>query len=340
MQSKVALLSAVETITIQDREVQLRADQVLVRVHECGICGSDMKMYGGHHPIFKPTLLLGHEFFGEVVEGTDDQSDSLRRGDLVTVVPRTGCGHCYNCKRGLTSLCPEMKLIGGDIPGGLSELVAVPRSNVIPIPPTVPPELRVLIEPLSVAVHVVSRANLEPGLTCLIIGSGVIGILTAYVLRERGMTDIFLADISSERLDLASDLGFVNHVNTSVEPLLEYVRTSVRPEGVDIAFECVGSSALASTALDATCKGGRVILAGIQPENMTIDGVTLQRGERSLVGVQMYRESDFIESMDILSQGIVSPKLVSHHFPLDHAAEAFDTVRKQTGAFKVVVDLN
>ena len=341
MNAKVAVLTAPETLEIEERAIDPGPGEVLVKVSECGICGSDLKMYAGKHPVLKPPLVLGHEFFGTVEEvgsGVASQAE-LEPGALVTIVPPVGCGRCYNCLRERPYLCEQMVFVGGQLQGGLSELVPVPIDNLLAMHPGIPPELRVLTEPLTVGVHAARRGAAEPGDQVLIIGAGPIGVFTALALRHRGVEQIVLADLSDERLELARRLDAGETVNSGGVELADYVRQAMRPEGVDVAFECVGSGATAAQALAATCKGGRAVLVGIAPEELAVDGVTLQRGERSLIGVQMYERDDFHEAMAILAGGAVEPSPdLFEQYELGDVARAFSTLeRGPAGSLKTVV---
>lgn len=341
MNAKVAVLTAPETLEVEERAVDPGAGEVLIRVRECGICGSDLKMYSGKHPVLKPPLIMGHEFFGTVEAAGAEVSGGpeLEPGALVTIVPPIGCGHCYNCTRGSPHLCDQMVFVGGQLHGGLSELVPVPAANVLAVDPEIAPELRVLIEPLTVGVHAAKRGAVTPAEEVLIIGAGPIGVFTAIALRQRGVEGILLADLSDERLALARRLGAGETVNSAELTLADHVREAVRPEGVDVALDCVGSEATAAQALASTARGGRAVLVGIAPPELAVDGVALQRGERSLIGVQMYQREDFLEAMSILAAGAVEPSPeLFEAFELGDVASAFRTLASgPTASLKTVV---
>jgi threonine dehydrogenase-like Zn-dependent dehydrogenase len=327
---RVAVLTEPERLELQLRPVpEPRAGEALVRVTECGICGSDLKMYSGKHPVLKPPMVLGHEFYG-TLEGS---------GELVTVFPTVGCGHCFNCLRGRPHLCPDMELIGGQRAGGLGEWVAVPEGNVLAIHPGVPPEARVLIEPLAVGVHAAARAAVDPEEAVLVLGAGPIGLFTALALRHAGVARILLADLSAERLALARRLGFEETLDAGARPPAEQVRAAVRPEGIDVAFDCVGYPATAAQVLASTCKGGRAVLVGLMPRELAFDGVLLQRGERALVGVQMYLREDFETAMAILAGGgLPDAAGLIRTYPLERVADAFSALQAgPTSELKAVV---
>ena len=338
VRTRLAVVDEPEHVTIEVRSLEdPGAGEALVRVRECGICGSDLKMYSGKHPVIRPPLVPGHEFYG-TVEAVGPGAE-VEPGALVSVFPTVGCGHCFNCGRGFWHLCPDMELIGGQRQGGLAELVVVPAANLVPMDPAVPETVRVLVEPLAVGVHAAARAAVELGERVVVIGAGPIGLFTALALRHAGAEDVAITDLSSERLALAEELGAGTPVDGSEVALEDWVREEIRPEGADVALDCVGSDATARQALAVTAKGGRAVLVGLMPAEMGVDGVALQRGERTLLGVQMYLREDFLTAMRILAEGVVpAADGVLRAYELDAAAEAFGALAAgRPGALKSFV---
>jgi L-iditol 2-dehydrogenase len=314
------------------------AGEARVRVAECGLCGSDLKLSSGQHPTLRPPLVLGHEFHG-TVDAVGPGVDGLEPGGAVVVFPPVGCGHCHNCRRGEPNLCVSMTFVGGEHQGGLSDAVTVPAANVIPVDPRVPEDRRVFVEPLAVGAHAAARGAVGPDEAVLIIGAGPIGLFTALALRHAGVERILLSDVAADRLALARRLGAGETVDTGEADLEEHVRRAVRPEGVDVAFDCVGSAATAADALRLTRKGGRAVLVGIMPQELQVDGVALQRQERALIGVQMYRREDFGTAMEILAGGALpAGEDLVRRYPLDDVASAFEALRSgRRDALKLVV---
>lgn len=340
MHAKVAVVTKPEQLRVERRAVAAPGPrEALVRVRECGICGSDLKMLAGKHPVVRPPIVLGHEFYG-TVEAVGEGAE-VEPGAVVAGFPPIGCGHCFNCRRGLPHLCPDMEFIGGQHPGGLSELLTLPADNLVALHPDVPEDRRVLIEPLAVGVHAARRAGALAGDQVVLIGAGPIGLFTALALRHLGVDDVLLADLSDDRLELARRFGAGTTVNTGEVTLVDHVRDVVRPEGADVVFDCVGLNATAADALAATCKGGRTVLVGLMPQEMRVDGVLLQRGERSLIGVQQYTREDFHAAMAILAAGALPPgEGVTVRYGLDEVAEAFDALKAgRAEALKTVVAL-
>jgi threonine dehydrogenase-like Zn-dependent dehydrogenase len=300
--------------------------EALVRVHDCGVCGSDLKMWSGTHAFLRPPLLLGHEIYGRV-----ESAEHLEPGTNVVVFPAVGCGSCFHCLGGQAQLCADMVFHGGQLPGGLAEHMIVAETNLLPVPPGIPESQRVLIEPLAVGVHAVSRAAAETGECAVVIGGGAIGLFTALAARARGL-DVLLFELSAARRARAESLGLTVADANGVR-IRDVVADRVRPEGADVVFECVGSSETIAAALSATRKGGRAVVVGNAPASLEIDGLELQRGDRSLVGVLMYERRDFIAAMDLLAGGLLESLPESslvQRFSLDDVGAAFTTSKNGT----------
>jgi threonine dehydrogenase-like Zn-dependent dehydrogenase len=324
MNTRVAMVRTAGEVGLETLELSDPGEgEALVRVAECGLCGSDLKLYSGRHPKLRPPLSLGHEFHG-TVEAAGPGGDGAEPGERVAVFPPIGCGHCHNSRRGEPHVCSSMTFIGGEHPGGLSDLVAVPAANLIPMHPDVPADRRVFVEPLAVGVHAASRGAVAADDVVLIIGAGPIGLFTALALRHQGVERIVLADMAEERLAVARALGAGETVDTTAVPLADHIRGEVREDGVDVAFDCVGGQATATDALALTRNGGRAVLVGIAPRELTLDGVVLQRGERALIGVQMYTRDDFRIAMEMLAAGALPASAeLTRRYPLDDVAIAF-----------------
>lgn len=339
--SRVAVLIAPTRFEIRSTEVPVpRDEEVVVRVDECGICGSDLKMYAGTHAFMRPPIIMGHEISG-TIEAAGDASE-LEPGTPVTVFPPVGCGSCLHCLSGHEQLCASMEFFGGQRAGGLADFILVPGSHVVPIPPSVPAGLRVLIEPLAVAVHGISRGEPKTNERAVVIGSGAIGLLTALILRQRGLEQVVVVEIDPRRLRRAEALGFAI-VDAAREDTGDAIARLVRPEGADCVFECVGAQETIATALMVTRKGGRAVVVGNAPPSVEIDGLALQRGDRSLIGVLMYDLADFATAIDYLANGLLDAipmdELVTR-YGLERIAEAFaDSKSGNLAGLRAVVDL-
>jgi threonine dehydrogenase-like Zn-dependent dehydrogenase len=276
---------------------------VQIRVDECGLCGSDVKMFTGTHPTLRPPLILGHECVGVIVQVGEGVA-SVLPGQKVVCFPPIGCGDCAACAAGHAALCPSMNMIGGSLPGGLAQHLVLPATNAIPVPEEVPAHLAVLTEPLAVGVRAVSRAGDLTGKSCLVVGAGPIGIMVASVLRGARVAELLLIDTDRARVESAERLGIPAQL---VAPA--YVPRTA--SGYAVAFDCVGSRVATDVAVSAIRPGGTVVLVGVVPQGLHLDGPAVQRGERSIVGSMMYTRGQFVEALDLLAAGVLSADLLA-----------------------------
>jgi threonine dehydrogenase-like Zn-dependent dehydrogenase len=336
---RFAMLVAPAEFSVDRRPAETPArGETRLRVRDCGVCGSDLKMWAGTHAFLRPPLLLGHEIYGRV-EALGDEAEIFDLGADVVVFPPVGCGTCFHCLADQPQLCADMRFHGGQLPGGLAEHLVISEQNLLPVPDGIPDLQRVLIEPLAVGVHAVARAQVQPGETAVVLGSGAIGLFTALVAKARGL-DVLVIEPSAVRRERAALLGLATADigSSSVE---QVVGELVRPEGADVVFECVGTGETIGSALASTRKGGRAVVVGNAPPTMEIDGLALQRGDRSLVGVLMYERGDFIEAMDLLADGLLQAlpdDSLVQRFSLDDVGAAFSTSKDGTlSALRAVV---
>lgn len=276
--------------------------EVGVRVIEAGICGSDIKMYSGQHPVNEPPLVLGHEFYGELLS-TPDQVPigGITPGDVVMVFPCLSCGRCRACRADRPNVCLSMGVIGAQRPGALAMSPAVPASNIMPMHQDIPRALRILVEPLAVAVHAVNRAGPTDGQECLVVGAGPIGLFVALLLQHREAAAVTLHDSDSLRLDMAKRVHQAAETTERGAGLRCVPSIGNVQDEFDLVIDCVGSSKLAEEAVSRTRPGGKAVLVGMQSEPITFSGVQLQRGERSVIGVQLYTRQDFMDAMELLA---------------------------------------
>jgi len=319
---------------VATQPVELAPGMARIRVENCGICGSDVTMYKGAHPVIKPPIVLGHEVIGTLSDFGDGKPADFKLGERVAFLPQTGCGKCRACLRGEERLCPQMKLIGGQIPGGMAESVDVPVANLIRVPENVPPPLRVLAEPLAVGVHAAGRVSLKAGDECVVLGAGPIGLLVGFALKARGVSRITVIDLDPARLEIARHFGFIASENMPEQP-----------GSFDVAFECVGGAAPARTVLEAVHSGGFVVLVGVAAPELSFSGILLQRQERTVTGSHMYSREEFEEAFRLLGNGTIphdeeSLSVLFDRRGLEQApAMLAELNERRAKAIKLVVDL-
>jgi threonine dehydrogenase-like Zn-dependent dehydrogenase len=283
------------------------AEDVVLDVAACGICGTDLQILGGGHPA-TVGVILGHEFTGTVAD-VGEGVTSLGPGDRVVVAPNVSCGQCEWCRRGLRNQCERFTTNGVFVDGGLAPHVRVPASACHPIARSLPAHIAALVEPLSTVVHGVRQARPFPGETALVIGAGPIGLMFVALLRLAGL-HVGVAEPSEERAELARRLG----------------AEELGGEGADVVVDAVGSQL--GTALDRVAKGGRILLFGVNARARTeVAQERITRDELTIVG-SFVGQDVFPDAIRLLEGGRLDLEpLVTHRIALEELPGAVEELR-------------
>ncbi len=339
--SEYKKLEVVELVRPEAREGEL-----LIRIHACGICGSDVHGYDGSTGRRLPPIVMGHEAAG-VVEGVGSGVTGFAAGDRVTFDSTVYCGRCFYCKRGEVNLCDDREVVGVSTPlfkrmGAFAEYVTVPARIAYKLPEGMPYAHAALIEAVSVAVHAVGLTPIVLDDTVLVVGAGMIGLLTMQAARVAGARRVFVMDVDETRLELARQLGATTTFNTGgEEAALESVAEIMEMthgRGADAALECVGATAPVKLALDSVRKGATVTLVGnVSP--------TIELGLQSVVTRQIRLQGscasagEYPVCIEMMARGAIEvAPLVSAVAPLEDGAAWFERLyAREPGLLKVVL---
>jgi L-iditol 2-dehydrogenase len=321
---------------------EIGPDDVLVKVRACGICGSDVHGLDGKTGRRIPPLVMGHEAAGEVVE-TGANVDDLRAGDRVTFDSTVYCGRCFYCLRGEQNLCDQREVLGVSPGpyrrhGAFAEYVSVPRRIMYRLPEALSYEQAALIEAVSVAVHAVSLTPVRLGDTAVVVGSGMIGLLTVQAAKNAGCTRIIAVDPDEGRLQLALGAGATDTVNPKTANAEEAIRELTGGRGADIALECVGATDPIRTAIGGVKKGGAVTLVGnVSPDiNLPLQSVVTR--QIRLQG-SCASNGEYPACIDLMARGAIRvDQLISAVAPLAEGPSWFDRLyRHEPNLMKVIL---
>jgi L-iditol 2-dehydrogenase len=264
---KALLLSEYKHLAVTDvPEPQIGPDELLIRVRACGICGSDVHGYDGSSGRRIPPIVMGHEAAGVITAAGEAVTD-MQEGDRVTFDSTVSCGHCHFCRRGQVNLCNNRQVLGvscGEYRrmGAFAEYVSVPRRICYRLPDELPFEKAAMIEAVSVAIHAVSLTPVTLNDTAIVVGAGMIGLLTLQAARLAGCGRVIITDVDQSRLETARQLGASEVILARNTNVAEEVKALTAGLGADIAFECVGATPTIQNSIASTRKGGTVTLIG------------------------------------------------------------------------------
>jgi L-iditol 2-dehydrogenase len=264
---KSLLLSGYSHLEIVDLPVpSFEPSEVLVKVAACGICGSDVHGYDGTSGRRIPPIVMGHEAAGTIA-ALGREVTGLSEGDRVTFDSTVYCGRCEYCTRGEVNLCERRQVVGVSCAdyrrhGAFAEFVVLPQHILYRLPETISFSEAAMLEAVSVALHAVHLSPLDGAETALVIGAGMIGLLTMQAAKAAGCSRVLIADIDQSRLKLATQVGADQALHLSGEALLAEVLRFADGKGVDVVFEAVGRNETVASAIDCARKGGAVTLIG------------------------------------------------------------------------------
>lgn len=340
---KALVLEAYNRLVYQDvPEPEIGPLDVLVQVKATGICGSDIHGMDGSSGRRIPPLIMGHESAG-VVAALGEQVTEWQIGDRVTFDSTIYCGECYFCQRGEINLCDNRKVLGvspGEYRqhGAFAEYVAVPQRIVYAVPDELTFEEAAFVEPVSIAVHAVNRASIQPDDSAVVIGAGMIGLLVIQVLRSAGCSKIIAVDLNAQRLELAQELGAHIALRSDEGDVVERIKEHTDGRGANVSLEVVGISPTVQLAVNCVRKGGRVVLVGnIKPEVTLPLQVAVSR-ELTILG-SCASQGEYPVCLDMLANGSINVKaLTSAIAPLSEGAEWFHKLyNPDSGLLKVIL---
>jgi L-iditol 2-dehydrogenase len=321
------------------------AGELLVRVHTCGVCGTDLKkIASGSH---SAPRIFGHETSG-VVAAVGAGVRKFEPGDRVVVFHHIPCRTCYYCRHKTFAQCPTYKKVGctaGFEPsgGGFSEYVRVMdwivEQGTVKIPEGVSFEQACFVEPVNTCMKGIEALRLEPGETVLAIGQGPIGIILSVLARRAGAT-VITSDLYPERLRIAKSLGFEHTIDASQNDTVRAARERTEGRGADAVILAVGSNSLIRPAMEAVRPGGRVLLfAQTQHGEAVVDPAAICVDEKALVG--SYSASVDLQEESVrfvMNREMDLERLISHRFALQEGARGLElAAHPQPGSMKIVI---
>jgi len=329
---KAVALADIEQFQLLDMSDPVLNDQfnVLLRVRNVGICGSDIHYFEegriGDQIIDFP-FTLGHEF-SAIVEEVGDEVTTVQRGDLVAGEPAVSCHQCDQCLANRPHTCRELRFIGapGQLRGAMSEYIAVPETNCYPVPEHMTAEAACLAEPLSIGCYAVELAPDITESTVGILGAGPIGLGVYFAAREEGITAAYCTDKLDYRCGIAKDVGIDWSGNPDTEDVVGEIR-EVEPAGLDVVFECCGDQEALDQGIDLLKPGGTLLIVGIPSEDhISFDIDTIRRKEITIKNVRR-QNHQMQPAIDLVANNPdVTETLYTHQFPPEQAQLAFGTV--------------
>jgi 2-desacetyl-2-hydroxyethyl bacteriochlorophyllide A dehydrogenase len=302
--------------------------QVLVKVHHCGICGSDLHITEGQGYTVPDGSILGHEFTGEVV-ALGKGAERLRMGDRAVAMPVFGCGHCRFCQDGKPAWCVNI----GYTFGGYGQYALMNDFTAVKLPGSLSSADGALAEPLAVALHGLAISGIVPGARVLVLGAGPIGLAALFWARRMGAARVDVVEGASSRVEIAKSMGADAVTTPGQAP------ASPVGDAPEIVIECVGRPGLLSQAMERVARGGTVVSLGYCFLPDPIVPAMAGSKEARIVFPQLYSAREFELAVDILDRGAVEPRsMVTRTVGYEELPTVFDSLRKSPVDCKVLIN--
>lgn len=329
-----------ENIGLEQIEIpSIGDDEILVRVHATGICGTDVHILRDEYPANYP-VALGHEYSGYVEEVGMNVTNFKKGERVVSHTAAVTCGKCYYCKHGLLMLCEGRKSIGSGVNGAFAEYVVVPAKLTYKIPENLSMDEAALSEPLACIVRsVIERATVKAGDTVVVSGPGTIGLLTQQVVQASG-GNVTVVGTSQDRarLKLAKELGAMDIVVVDDEKEQEKLQSVMGT--FDVAFECSGAAPSADNCLHLLKKTGLYVQVGLYGKKIPFDHDLALMKEINITNSYASEPTSWVRALQLLESKKVNVKpLISNKLPLEEWEKGFDIVMNK-GGFKVLLSPN
>lgn len=334
---------------VGDNQMELReipvpickAEEYLIKIDACGICGSDFEGYLGKTGRRIAPMIMGHECVGTVA--AQPSGGTYDVGTKVAIFPKFFCGKCESCLQGMVNVCPNANFLGVmDYNGAMTEYVCVKEQYLIPYQ-GIDADIASLAEPAAVSYSGISKlsdSQINNAKHILVVGAGTIGLMALLWLKYRGAKHVIVSDISDYRLEIAKRMGADDIVNPTGSEFTKAISDLTDGAMCDISVEAVGINSTAQSSLDALKLSGCSVWIGNASKMVTVNMQNIVTKELTIQGNYIYSMDDFKKSLKLLSEKAINAELlITHHMDMSEGVEAFELLKNnQDGkAIKVIL---
>lgn len=337
---KAAVFYGKNDLRVEEREIpKLKQDEVLIKIHACGICGTDAHIFCGDEGAAKTPAgtVLGHEFSGKIVK-VGDAVTGFSEGDRVCVDPNKLCNECCYCKNGIGHFCESMIGIGTTVDGGFAEYCAVPASQVYRFPQNMTYEEAAMTEPVSCCLHGIDLCGIRPGGTVAVIGCGMIGLLMLQLARLCGASAIIAVEPIEQKRKMALELGADYALDPMEDDFMDQL--SEITNRIETVIECVGRTNTVEMAIEIAGNASTVMLFGLTApkDEVAVKPFTLFKKEITLKASYI-NPYTFSRALDLISNGKIDvSSMIYGKRSLEELPEILADPKKRT-AGKYVITL-
>lgn len=337
---KAAILEDIKKFKIADVDApKPDNNKVIIDIIKTGICGSDIHNWDAGEP---KGLIMGHEFTGKIVN--PGSRTDLKIGDRVTALPISPCGNCEACETGNPQYCSETWThaigLSLDNPGGLTSTIAIRPDMVLKLPDNVTDEEGAMVEPTAVGLHAVHLADIRVGDKVLIVGGGIIGLVSAMFAKLEGAEFVAVSETNEARGKKSVKLNVADDwFNAKDENFLNNIFTKI-PNGFDVVIDCSGTTKAVESELMTVKPGGTIVLVGVSPKPIEFASVIAVMKELTIKGAIAYTKEEFKNCISLMANKKIDVmKFVDDIVPLEEIQKAYERLTSGTDdAVKIMID--
>ena len=321
---------------LKEKEASVRKEnEALLQINKVGICGTDLHAYGGNQAFFTYPRILGHELASEVLE-IGENSQGIKTGDKVVVMPYVSCGKCIACRNGKTNCCTNITVLGVHGDGGMQEQITVP-TDILLVANNLSDDQMAIVEPLAIGAHAVRRADIKPGETVAVVGCGPIGIGIMKLAQIAG-AKVIAIDMNEQRLEYAKEKIGVEYVVKAGADAVKEVAEITNGDLCTAVFDASGNKFALEACPDYMSHGGRFVLVGLSKGELTYTHPKVHAKEMTLMCSRNATTEDFEHVISVLDQ-FPTESFITHNVPYTEMIENFDSwLDPATGVIKATVD--
>jgi 2-desacetyl-2-hydroxyethyl bacteriochlorophyllide A dehydrogenase len=311
----------------------LKPGWVHLGIRHIGICGTDYHIFEGTHPFLQYPRIMGHELSGVVI---DPNGSDFVAGDPVVINPYLNCGHCPACIEGKTNCCETLSVIGVHSDGGMTDEIVMPAGNLYRAE-GLSLDQAAMVEFLAIGAHAIRRTEIKPGWRVLVVGSGPIGLGTAFFAKIAG-SDVTVVDAAADKVAMTHDLGLrAFHVSE----LESNAFAAQKQSGFDAVLDATGSIQVMNSSIFHVRSGGSYTLVGVIKGDLVWPDAEVHRRELTIRASRNATKQDFDHVMESIRRGLVpTAKLATHRMDFaDVVTELPRLTHERDGLIKAIINL-
>ena len=314
--------------------------EALIKIKLAGVCGSDITVYKGKHMTATVPTVLGHEILGTIETLPEGYDGPFKVGQRVLMNPIISCGKCAACRRGLTHVCENLKLLGIHTDGGYEEYTKVDVSKLVAVADDMPDDVAILGEPFAVGAHVMVNSKVQPGDKIFISGGATVGLYIAIFAKAAGAERVIISEINEPRRQFVESMG-IETINPTQTDAMDLMREVTGGGGFDIVYDTSGAPSCVLQMPDLCRCGGKLLSLGLSGDAYQFIIGKVSFKEITLVGNRLYTQEDFEEGVHFLERNwreMGLDRMVTDRLTLSEAQKAIDMMINGTNICKIILD--